>query len=175
MLDQNFPLSPAGMRFEYLDRSVTLTHFNAAFPAYARVSTADWKMYLLAKSAGFDAVVTSDHNQLGEDTEMVVLQLAKLGLITWRKGEPDTVVLYGQLLAYLPGIVRELRRQPASVFVLPSASLRRNDHVRGPRDIARERQHRDGISYPERRAAALRVVERELQDTADAHLLSVIR
>ncbi len=125
MLDQNFPLSPAGMRFEYLDRSVTLTHFNAAFLAYARVSTADWKMYLLAKSAGFDAVVTSDHNQLDEDTEMVVLQLAKLGLITWRKGEPDTVVLYGQLLAYLPGIVRELRRQPASVFVLPSASLRR--------------------------------------------------
>ncbi|HEY2299778.1 MAG TPA: hypothetical protein VGH43_18755 [Jatrophihabitans sp.] len=174
MLDQNFPLQPSGMRFDRLDKSVRLEHFNTAFPAYARVSTPDWKMYLLAKSGGFDAVITSDVNQLDEDVEMIVLQLTKLGLITWKRGEPDTVILYGQLLAYMPQVGRELRQMPASVVTLPTASIRRPDHVNRPGDLARKRHRHDGKSYAERKSQTISVVRADLAGTADEHLLDLL-
>lgn len=172
LLDQNFPLAPQGLVFDRLDKTVSLEHFGAVFPQHAKVSTPDWKVYLLARSAQFDAVITSDVSQLSQDTEMVALELTKLGLITWNSGEPDVVVLYGQLLAYMPQIVKQLQVRPTTVIVLSKAYLRPRDHFKRPGDVMRERDQRDGLSWPQRRGEATTLMRRELDGTSDQGLLT---
>jgi len=174
LLDQNFPTPPYGLRFELLDKTVTLDHFSGAYPNYARVSTPDWKVYLLAKLGKYDALVTSDYHQTNADTEMIALDVTKIGLITWKSGEDDAVVLYGQLLAYMPQIVAQLRRVPATVVRLPKARLSPREHFSRPGDILRERRKRDGLSYQERRSGALAIMRAGLSDAADAPLQALI-
>jgi hypothetical protein len=175
LLDQNIPASPEGLRFSMLDRSVDLAYFSAAFPEYARVSTPDWKLYLLAKAAGYDAVVTSDHHQLELDTEMVTLELTKLGLVTWKSGEDDVVVLYGQLLAYMPNIVQEFAVHPGAIIQLPKAYLKPRDHFTRPRDVLSRRDKLDGMNFPQRRAVALAVIREGLEGAPkDAYLADLL-
>ena len=155
LLDQNFPVTPAGMRFDMLDNTVALEPFAVAFSDHARVSTPDWKVYLLAARGGFDAVVTSDYHQLGLATEMVALDVANIGLITWRTGGPDVIVLYGQLLAYMPQIRKQLALRRESIVRLPKAHLQPSDSFTTARDVLGAMRRRDHMSYPEHRAAAL--------------------
>jgi hypothetical protein len=132
-------------------------------------------VYLLAKIAGYDALVTGDYHQTNQDIEMIALDVTRIGLITWRSGEDDSVVLYGQLLAYMPQIVPRLRQVPATVVRLPKARLNPREHFTRPGDILRARQARDRISYRERRASALAVMRAGLaDDPAGAHLASIL-
>ena len=173
LLDQNFPNAPEGMRFELLDRTVTLEHFSTAFPDHAKISTEDWKVYLLARSKGFAAVVTSDYHQLSDDTTMIAAQVARIGVITWSGGEDDPVVLYGQLLTYMPQIVKQLKAHPSTVIQLPKAHLQPHHHYRRPSDITRTRDQRDGKNYPQRRAACLEQMRRGLS-SAEAELKGLL-
>jgi hypothetical protein len=175
MLDQNVPGPPQGLRFDLVDKTVTIQHFSSAFPEDAKVTTPDWKVYLLAKRDGFDGVITSDHHHLRKSTEMAALTITRLGLITWKAGQDDAVVLYGQLLAYMPQIAAELRLHKGAIFRLPTAYLRSNDHFISPRGVLGEMQQRDKVSYPERRSEALRLMRSSLEnDGADASLLSLL-
>ena len=175
LLDQNFPGPPEGLLFEVLDKTVSIQHFSVVFPAHAKVSTPDWKLYLLARREQFDAVITSDDHQLDQSTEMIALRVTGLGLVTWKSGQDDPVVLYGQLLAYMPQIVSELRVHPGVIVVLPKARLRQQEHFQTPRGVLGAMQRRDRISYPEQKSQAIRVMRASLEnDGVDKDLLAML-
>jgi hypothetical protein len=73
----------------------------------------------------------------------------------------DSVVLWGQLLAYLPQILTKLA--PQTVIRLPGARLTARDHVSKVSDLGRQRKVVDGLSWSERKGLALRSIHDELQ------------
>lgn len=173
LLDQNFPNPPAGIRLDVVDKTVSVEHFSHAFPEYARVSTPDWMVYLLAKSAGFDGVVTSDHSQLNQDEELISLEATGIGLVTWKGGQEDPVVMWGQLLAYMPQIVSRVSAQPNSVVLLPSPRLQQSNFTHAGAE-ARSRSRTDKLSHSERKSASLALMRTELLARDEQALLEVL-
>lgn len=163
LLDQNFPNPPTGLSWETLDQSVRLHHFSHMFPEHAQRSTPDWMVYLLARAKNLDAVVTSDKSQLTQDEELIALDRTAMSLVTWKSGDEDPVVLYGQLLAFMPQIVRALHQRQRTVVSLPNPRLRPSEHIETVRNIIGRRGALDRISYSERRSAALSLMHAELQ------------
>jgi hypothetical protein len=173
LLDQGFPVPPPGMRIDVLDRTVSYEHFSIVARDYAKVSTPDWMVYLLAKDLGFAALVTSDHSQLEQDEELVTLALTDPSLITWKGRQEDAVVMWGQLLAFMPQILPKLG--PQMVIRLPSARLSARDHVCKVSDLARQRKVSDGISWEERKGHALRTMRHELSRRGAERLAEHLR
>jgi hypothetical protein len=149
------------MRIDMLDRSVDYQHFSRVAPAYAKVRTPDWLVYLLTRDLGFKALITSDHSQLEQDEELVALATSKISLITWKGRQEDPVVLWGQLLAYMPQVL-PLIAVPQTVVRLPNPRLTPKDHIFKAPELISARSVRDRLSYPERRDAALKMMQREL-------------
>jgi hypothetical protein len=161
LLDQNFPNAPFDAHV--LDRTVTYVHFSHHAPEFAEVSTPDWMVYLIAADGGFDGVVTSDKSQLDQDTELIGLIVSGVNLITWDGRQLDPVTLWGQLIAYMPQVLRALEPDRPSVVTLPNPRLQRKSGVESPGNIARSRKVRDKLSFDERRSRALAVMRSELE------------
>jgi hypothetical protein len=168
LLDQNFP-DPPGFDPQQMDHRVSYTHLRVHAAELARVSTPDWMIYLAAAAGGFDGLVTQDLSQLELDTEMIALTISKISVITWQKGGDDPVALWGQLMAYMPQVVRRLDRSDPRVVTLPTARLG-SANLHKPGDIARSRKRRDAKSFPERRAEALALMRREVKARGARHL-----
>lgn len=162
LLDEGFPHAPSGLSIETLDRTVEYSHFSDVAPDFANVRTPDWLVYLLARDLGFKALVTSDHSQLEQDEELIALSLSKINLITWKGRQEDPVVMWGQLLAYMPQVLPHLGR-PQLVIRLPNPHLQPRDHVLKVTDLIGARQVRDRLSFSERRNASLKVMRKELK------------
>lgn len=98
-------------------------------------ATPDWYLYLRADEEGLHALVTGDLNQSGQAAEMWTLTRTRLSVVTWRHPEPDPVVAWGQVVAYLPEIRRMIREHGDSIIYLPRARLttqqlgKGNDHL----------------------------------------------
>lgn len=129
LLDQNFPAAPFDP--STLDRSVEYVRLLAFDADLARVSTPDWLLYLRAAEAGLDGVVTRDRSQLDQPEELLVLARARLSVVTWRQPIEDPVQEWGQLLAYMPSVVRLLDRHGPGAVLLPRPSLDRHSHHKG--------------------------------------------
>ena len=112
LLDQNFP-KPVFENIAELDRSSQFEHFSDVTPDLAEVSTPDFMVYLVAEARGFAGVVTRDLSQLEDDDSLVTLTRLTISVVTWRRGVDDALVLWGQLLAYMPQVRRLLG--PSSV------------------------------------------------------------
>ena len=54
---------------------------------------------------------------------MVALAATSLTVITWRKPIEDSIVEWGQLLAYMPQIQKLMKAHPKTVIFLPQPSL----------------------------------------------------
>jgi hypothetical protein len=118
-------------------------------------------IYLIAEQALFTGVVTRDRSQLDQDAELVVLTRNKVSVVTWRRSVEDSVAEWGQLLAYMPQIVRLIERQGPRIILLPEPRLdNSNTELADP--AARTRAARLRTSYPEFTAKALRVMEQYL-------------
>ena len=125
LLDQGFP-KPPGFNIRDIDATVKVTHLSDFDSNLSDNPTPDWYIYCRAAEAGFDALVTRDHNQLGRIVEMIVLsRLERFAVISWRKPIEDPMVEWGQLLAHLPLIRKRLYADDfkSSVMLLPKPSL----------------------------------------------------
>jgi hypothetical protein len=168
LLDQGFPLP----RFDIhaLDRSVVYVHLSEYAAKYSQSSTPDWMLHLVAADGGFDGVVTLDRSQLDEEAELVALASSRVSVVTWDNGDEDPIVLWGQLLAYMPQVVKTMETIRPVVVTLPNPRLRRGSHVHRPEDLVREMGARDRVSYPERRARAVDLMLSELAKRGEDHL-----
>jgi hypothetical protein len=160
LLDQQFPQPVFDVHA--LDRTVTYEHFSQFTPGDSKISTPDWMLHLLAADGRFDGVVTLDRSQLDEEAELVALSQAGISVVTWRKGDEDPVVLWGQLLAYMPQVLKVMSQVRPVVVTLPNPRLQLAANARKPRDLLGEMKARDGVAFPERRRRAVNLMTREL-------------
>lgn len=168
LLDQQFPKAPFDVHS--IDRSVTYEHLSDYGPQYSQRSTPDWMLHLVTAEGRFDAVVTVDRSQLEEEVELVALNLSEMSVITWRGGEEDPIVLWGQLLAYMPQVVKVLSEIRPAIVTLPNPRLQNGKHIEKPGELARAMKRHDKASFPERRARSLAVMMRDLEARGEAHL-----
>ena len=106
--------------------------------------------------------MTLDRSQLDEEAELVALSQAGISVVTWRKGDEDPVVLWGQLLAYMPQVLKVMSQVHPVVVTLPNPRLQLVANARKPRDLLGEMKARDGVAFPERRRRAVDLMTREL-------------
>ena len=128
-------------------------------------------IYLRAAESGrFDGIVTRDIGQLEQPEELVALLDTTLTVVTWRHPIEDPIQEWGQLLAYMPHIIRRMElveqeatgRKPAHVFLLPRPQLSR-DNVERVRSLLGKRASRERRSFPDVRAAARAEIRAELR------------
>jgi hypothetical protein len=168
LLDQQFP--PPRFDIHALDRSVVYTHLSDHNRRYSTQSTPDWMLHLVAAEGGFDGVVTLDRSQLEEEAELVALASARISVVTWDRGDEDPIVLWGQLLAYMPQVVKVLDAVRPAVITLPNPRLGPSQHVQRPEEMVRAMQARDHVSYPERRSRAVTLMHAELEKRGETAL-----
>jgi hypothetical protein len=150
LLDQGFPRDPIGTW--RLDKRVEYVSLHQYAPEMSQNSTPDWLVYVAAAAGGFDGLVTGDKSQLQQDTELIALAQTRITLVTWTHGDEDAITRWGQLLAYMPQILKRMEPGKGAVISIPnprlSASNRSIEHAS---DIARARKTHDNVSYNERR------------------------
>lgn len=172
LLDQGFP--PPRFDIHALDRSVVYVHLSEHDAKYSQNSTPDWMLHLVAAEGGFDGVVTLDRSQLDEEAELVALASSRISVVTWDGGDEDPIVLWGQLLAYMPQVVKTMETIRPVVVTLPNPRLKPKQHLHRPEDLVKAMVARDQVSYPERRARAVKMMRRELakrgEDALAVHL-----
>jgi len=169
LLDQQFPQPVFDVHS--LDRTVTYEHFSQYAPRDSQVSTPDWMLHLLAADGGFDGVVTLDRSQLDEEAELIALSQAGVSVVTWKNGDEDPVVLWGQLLAYMPQVLRVMAQATPVVVTLPNPRLQLASSAMKPRDLLGAMKARDGVSFPERKQRASKIMRRELESRGRQDLL----
>jgi hypothetical protein len=172
LLDQNFPSPITDMSLiDAMVKYVPVEKFDASL---TRKRTPDWVIYLRAAEDGFAGVVTRDANQLEQAEEMVVLANSELSVVTWQRPVEDPLQEWGQLIAYMPLVVRRLDGGNKGIFLLPRPSLGK-DNIRSPRDLLGEMASKQGRSYPEVRAEALTNITAQLHHRGLARLLPLLR
>lgn len=170
LLDQNFPADPVGAH--RLDKRVEYVPLRVHAPEMAEETTPDWMLYIAAAAGGFEGLVTGDKAQLKQDTELIALTLTKVTLVTWKDGDDDPVTRWGQLIAYMPQILKRMEPGKGIVVSIPNPRLgSRSDAVEKPGDIARARTAGDKVSYNERRARELAFMRPALAERGRKDLL----
>ena len=151
------------LRVSALDANIAYRHLGDEAPELAATSTPDWMLYLYADFQQYDGFVTWDVWQLDQDTELIALALTNLDVVTWRGGIDDPVVKWGQLLAYMPQIVKARAACSPAIYVVPTPRWSRSSNIEKASHRARQREADDRISYNERRGTALREMRQELE------------
>ena len=116
-------------------------------------------IYLIAEQASFTGVVTRDRSQLDQDEELVVLSRSRLSVVTWRRGVEDAIAEWGQLLAYMPQVIRAVEVHGPRIILLPEPRLG-PDNLEVADASARKRAGRLRTSYPELTAKSRNVMQR---------------
>ena len=125
LLDEGFPdpdFDPSA-----LDADLSVVPLRVFDASLANNRVPDWFIYLRAHEAAFDALVTRDWRQSAQTEEMWVISRTRLSFVTWHKPSNDPVVAWGQLLAYMPEIVRMLAQHGPSIVFLPRPQLSRTN------------------------------------------------
>jgi hypothetical protein len=161
-----------------VDKRVEYEHIRVFDPSLTREGTPDWLIYLRAAESGrFDGIVTRDISQLEQPEELTALLDTMLTVVTWRHPIEDPIQEWGQLLAYMPHIIRRMElvereaigRKSAHVFLLPRPQLGR-DNVERVRALLGKRASRERRSFPDVRAAARAEIGKELHRRSLGHL-----
>jgi hypothetical protein len=170
LLDQGFPRDPIGT--ELLDKRVRYVPLHEYAPDLSERSTPDWMVYVAAAAGGFDGLVTGDKSQLQQDAELIALAQTRITLITWTHGDEDAITRWGQLLAYMPQILKRMEPGRGAVISIPNARLGAgNRSVEQAGDIARARKVHDSVSFNERRDRELAHMRPTLIDRGYAEWL----
>lgn len=118
-------------------------------------------IYLIAEQESFTGLVTRDRSQLDQDEELVVLSRNRLSIVTWRRSVEDAVAEWGQLLAYMPHVIRVVEVHGPRIILLPEPRLG-PDNLEMADASARKRSARLRTSYPELTSKSRNVMERYL-------------
>ena len=169
LLDQQFPQPMFDV--QALDHTISYEHFSAHAPAASATSTPDWMLHLIAAEGGFDGVVTLDRSQLDQETELIALALAGVSVVTWQNGDEDPIVLWGQLLAYMPRVRKIMETVRPVVVTLPNPRLQMTKSAVKPREMLAVMKQRDGIDYPQRKLRAVQMMERDLNARGQSKLI----
>jgi hypothetical protein len=162
LLDQGFPKPVVAI--EQLDRNVSYVHLSDMFPDFAATSTPDWMVLLLAAEQRFDGLVARDKKQLQTPESVAALALnPTLNFVTWRGPIEDPVAEWGQLMAYMPLVLRAIDQGRVGIFLLPKPTLETRSVVKA-RDWAGALASDSAISYPELLAEAHETMETELRN-----------
>jgi hypothetical protein len=154
LLDQGFPPDPIGT-FR-LDKRVEYVPLHRFAPELSESTTPDWMLYVAAAAGGFQGLVTGDKSQLSQDAELIALTVTRITLVTWRHGDEDPITRWGQLLAYMPQILRRMEPGKGIVVSIPNPRLGAGSNaVEIPGHMARARSAQDKVSYNERRSREL--------------------
>jgi hypothetical protein len=164
LLDQNFPEAPIEMA--RLDATIELVHLRSFDTTLTEPRTPDWYIYLRAAEAGFQALVTRDWHQVEQPEELWVLENLALSVVSWRDGVEDSIVEFGQLLAYLPQIKRHLETASPRVVLLPRPQLTRANFV-NPRERLGQLAADEGVAHGELRDHARATVETVLNQRGE--------
>jgi hypothetical protein len=146
LLDQGFPKPVVAI--EQLDRNVSYFHLSDAFPEFAATSTPDWMVILLAAEQRFDGLVARDKKQLQTPESVAALALnPALSFVTWRGPIEDPIAEWGQLMAYMPLVLKAIDQGRTGIFWLPKPTLEAKSVVKA-RDRAGALASDSAISYP---------------------------
>jgi hypothetical protein len=160
LLDQGFPKPMAAI--DQLDRNLRYSHLSDAFPEFSAVSTPDWLVILLAAEGGFDGLVARDKRQLLTPESVVALALnPSLSFVTWRHSIEDPITEWGQLMAYMPLVLKWIDAHGAGIFWLPRPSLEAKSVMKA-RNRAGELASEWGQAYPDLLAEAGSTMRAEL-------------
>lgn len=121
LLDQNFPNPPFDPRL--VDGRVEYVHIHDYDASLTQQQTPDWLIYLRAQEAEFTGVITRDVSQLEQPEELVALMRTDLAIVTWRNPVEDAVQEWGQMVAYMPEVVKRLDNEGTGIFYLPKPQL----------------------------------------------------
>ncbi len=161
LLDENFPNLPGFL--QALGSATTGIESLYDFaPDLTDTGTPDWYLYLRAAEAGFDALVTRDKSQAEQPEEMWVLSQTGISVVTWRRPVNDPILLWGQLVAYLPEVHRLLQAYKSSILFLPVPRLNR-DNLKDPASTLGIRAKQQGVSNQQIRDQARKTVIAELR------------
>jgi hypothetical protein len=95
-------------------------------PEFSDISTLDWLVILLAAEQGFDGLVARDKKQLLTPESVAALALNRnLSFVTWKTSIEDPLTEWGQLMAYMPLVLRWIEEKGAHIFWLPNHAARR--------------------------------------------------
>lgn len=161
LLDENFPNLPGFLQALGSTTTGVESLYNFA-PDLTDTGTPDWYLYLRAAEAGFDALVTRDKSQAEQPEEMWVLSQTEISVVTWRRPVNDPVLLWGQLVAYLPEIHRLLHEHKSSILFLPVPRLNR-ENLKDPTSTLGIRAKQQGVSNQQIRDQARKIVTTELR------------
>ena len=159
LLDQNFPKPKLDVHA--LDANVTYQHVDTFAPELVAVSTPDWIIYLAAEKGGFDGIVTRDAAQTQQVEELVALSKTHLTVVTWRSRVEDPVTEWGQLLAYMPQVLKQMVTPAPRIVVLPAPRLERGS-VLLPSPMIHTEASRQKVSFQELQAGTLKSLRQEL-------------
>jgi hypothetical protein len=159
LLDQNFP-RPV-VEVDQLDATIEYVGLDKFDPSLTMRGTPDWLIYLRAVEDGtFDGVVTRDASQLENTEELVVLIDTELSVVTWKTAVEDPITEWGQLLAYMPLVVKRMDLQ-SGIFYLPKPSLGRDNASNARAELGKLAASLKR-SFPELRSEARRTIKSEL-------------
>lgn len=114
-LDQNFPVTIVGA----LQKSIIeteLTHVTAIDPRFALVD--DDELIRLLWLRGWDLLATCDHHMLDEPRVLATILQTKMTVVAAVGQGHDYVAASGLLLAHLPHIAHEFRKDVPQVWQL---------------------------------------------------------
>ncbi|HLI56699.1 MAG TPA: hypothetical protein VKY26_06640 [Actinomycetota bacterium] len=118
---------------------------------------------LLAAEQGFDGVVARDKKQMEAPESVAALVLnPALSFVTWRAPIEDPVAEWGQLMAFMPLVLKTIDRGRTGIFWLPKPTLDPKSVVKA-RNWAGAMASDSAISYPELLAEARETMEIELR------------
>jgi hypothetical protein len=160
LLDQNFP-HPV-IDIHSLDARVQYQHLDDFDRRLAATSTPDWMVYLAAQVGAFHGIVTRDRSQLQQDEEIVALTRTSLTVVTWRRPIEDPVTEWGQLLAYMPQILKVMHEVGPAICLLPEPRLAASG-VDKPINAARRRAAEQRRTVSELRSETYRSMRTELR------------
>lgn len=167
LLDQGFPKPVEAV--QTLLGGVSFTHLYDFDPALAEQEHPDWLLVLAAADGGFEALVTRNNQMIAEEPDaLIALCHTDLTLVTWDKVVDDPILEWGQLLGYLPQILRVMGQEGPRILKLPTPRLDKR-HIAKASDKARElAPHRFGTSYAELRAGARAQIHQKLGELGRA-------
>ncbi len=162
LLDQNFPNPP--FKPSMVDGRVEYVHVSLHDASLTEGQTPDWLIYLRAEEDTFTGVVTRDASQLEQPEELVALMRTDVSVVTWKDPIEDPIQEWGQMLAYMPEVLKRLDQVGPSIFFLPKPQLRRGRNIVKASERLGEYASAQRRSQQELRHEAYKIINAELEE-----------
>ncbi len=152
-------------------RAYEFAHLSDVAPELSRARTPDWVAILVARHRGFTGFVSRDASMLEDPEPLVALDSSKLVFITWAKGLDDPIREWGQLMAFMPAVMRLAQGREPCVITLPTPQLRKESRVK-PRSLLHDvATRRFNSSARETKATAVGAMKHYLDEIGRPELM----